>query len=74
MTVATIETADFLTTNEVASKLRMKVETIQRYCKNYEEKKTPAIHAMRFGRSFMIHKDELARFRKERKPPGRPTE
>ena len=72
--MATIETSEFLTTNEVAAKLRMKVETIQRYCKNFEEKKTPAIQAMRFGRSYMVHKDEVARFRRDRKPPGRPPE
>lgn len=73
MNVASIITKEYLTTAEAAKRLSVKAETVQRYCLNSEQGKTPAIDALRFGRSFMIHRDVLKRFRKERRPRGRPA-
>lgn len=71
--MATIETSDYLSTAEVARRAKQSVETIQRYCLNAEQGKTPAITGTRFGRSWFIHKDELARYLKEKRGPGRPS-
>lgn len=71
MTVATVDTDTLLTTRQVADALGVKVETVQRYCLNAEQDRTPALEAMRFGRSFMVTQAELNRFVKERRPPGR---
>lgn len=74
MTVATIETTDYLSTAEAARKINQPVGTVQRYCLNAEQGKTPAINGRRFGRSWFIHKDEIARYLKEKRGPGRPAD
>lgn len=73
MTLATINTDECFTTAEAAKKIGgVSPHTVTRYCLNHEEGKTPAIEAMRWGRTWLIHKDEINRFKKERRDPGRP--
>lgn len=69
----TIRITDFLTTAEAAKRLGVTTETLQKYCLNSETGGTPMIHAVRVGRSWLVPKTEVARYRKERKRPGRPA-
>lgn len=71
--MATINTADVFGTTEAARKIgRISGETVTRYCLNFVEGKTPAIKAIQVGGRWLIHKDEIVRFKKERRDPGRP--
>ena len=73
MTLATIETRDFLSCNEAAETLGLSADTIRRYCWNREAGKTPYLEAMHVGRDWLIHKSEIARYKRERNGRGRPT-
>lgn len=68
----TINTKDFLSTNEVADKLNVDVDTVRKYCANFYEGKTPAIEGLQVGRSWMIHRDTLKAFIANRRDRGRP--
>lgn len=61
----------------------IEAHTVRRYCLNYEhneqnrlkgsDRLTPEIEAIRVGRSWQIHRDEVERYRKNRKGKGRPS-
>lgn len=72
--MATIETTEYLSTAEAADRLDLDTDTVRRYCKNAEEGKTPALKGMQVGRAWLIHRNEIARYEKERRDPGRPTD
>lgn len=71
MTVATIETRDYFTCSEAGRALRLSADTIRRYLHNAKDGRTPALRGMQVGRDWLIHKTEVARYRKERKGRGR---
>jgi hypothetical protein len=73
MSVATIETSDYLTCNEAADALGLSAVSIRVYCNNAKSGKTPALKGMHVGRDWIIHKSEIARYKKERNDPGRPS-
>ena len=72
MTVATIETTEYFSTAQAAEALDLDTDTVRRYCKNGAEGKTPALDGMQVGRAWLIHRDEIKRYKKERRDPGRP--
>ena len=73
MVVATIETTDFLTCAQAAEVIGdVSADSLRRYCANAREGKTPAIQAMQVGRDWLIHRDEVARYKTERRDRGRP--
>jgi hypothetical protein len=74
MTLATIETRDFLTCGQAAVALGLSPDSIRRYCYNREKGKTPWLKAMHVGRDWLIHKSEIARYKRERVGRGRPSE
>lgn len=71
--MATIETTEYLSTAQAASMLKLDTDTIRRYCKNSQEGKTPALNGIQVGRAWLVHRDEIARYKSERKIPGRPA-
>jgi hypothetical protein len=73
MTVATIETRDYLTCAAAADILGLTADSIRRYCYNHQFGKTPSLQAMHVGRDWLIHKAEIARYKKERNGRGRPS-
>lgn len=71
--MATINTEEYIGTTDAAELIGgVSGETVTRYCLNFEEGKTPAIEAIRLGRNWFIHVDEIKRFKKARRDPGRP--
>jgi hypothetical protein len=74
MTVATIETRDYLTCAKAAEALGLSADSIRRYCYNEKVGKTPFLKAIHVGRDWLIHKSEIARYKKERVGRGRPSE
>ncbi len=66
--MATINLADYITTNDFAAKLNdgTQVDTISLYCSRGK------IEAVQIGRAWLIHKREFEKFVKMRKPRGRP--
>lgn len=71
--MATINTDEFYTTDQALKKIgNITIATLRQYCLNADKGRTPAIHAMRFGRMYLIPKSEVVRFKKERREPGRP--
>lgn len=73
MSVATIETSEYLTCVQAAEVLDLSATTIRIYCNNFKAGKTPALEGMHVGRDWIIHKNEIARYKKERNDPGRPS-
>ncbi len=71
--MATIETDEYLTCKEAARALGLSPTTIRIYCNNFELEKTPSLKGMHVGRDWIIHKTEIARYKKERNDPGRPS-
>lgn len=82
MAVPTINTANYLNTAKAAAQLEVDVDTVRRYCANYEWNlknpdhvdwpKTPEIQGVQVGRSWMIHKRTLKNFLASRNRQGRP--
>lgn len=74
MSVATIETNDYLNCNQAAKALGLSAESVRRYCNNEKDGKTPSLRGIQFseGGEWLIHKSEVARYKKERNDPGRP--
>lgn len=70
--MATIETNDYFTCSEAAEALDLSPESVRVYCNNAKKGKSPAIKGMHMGRDWLIHKVEIARYKKERNGPGRP--
>lgn len=71
--MATIETSDYLTCRQAAKALKLSAESVRRYCYNATVGKTPALDAMHVGRDWLIHKTEIARYKRERVGKGRPA-
>lgn len=67
--MANIDTEQFLTTAEAAALIGkgMRPETVQKHIARNN------IKGIKFGVSWMIHRDEVLRFIENRKPPGRPS-
>lgn len=63
-----IETSEWLDTAEAGKRLGIDADTVKRYC----NASPPRIKGTKFGRSWMIHKDEIARYSKEESTLGRP--
>jgi predicted transcriptional regulator len=72
MNVATIETRDYLTCREAAEELGLTPASVRVYCNNKENGKSPSLKGIHVGRDWIIHKSEIARYKKERNDPGRP--
>lgn len=75
MTVATIETRDYLNCGQAAAALGLSTDSIRKYCNNHLDGKSPSLIGLQFGRGgeWLIHKTEIARYKKERSGRGRPT-
>jgi hypothetical protein len=73
MSVATIDTNDYLTCVQAAKALGLSPESVRAYCNNESKGATPALKGMHVGRDWIIHKSEIARYKKERNSRGRPS-
>ena len=69
--MATIETRDWLNCAAAAEALALSADSVRVYCNNHLTGKTPALKGMQIGREWLIHKDEIARYKKERQDRGR---
>lgn len=74
MTLATIETRDYMNCGEAAELLGLSSDSVRRYCNNFKEGKTPSLKGLQIGREWLIHKSEIARYKKERNGRGRPSD
>lgn len=75
MTVATIETDDYLTTEEAAAVLGLSMDSVRRYLNNAltdDPNARPKLIGTSIGRTWLIHKDEVERYQRDRKNRGRP--
>lgn len=63
-----IETSEWLDTAEAGERLGIDADTVKRYCNASPQR----LKGVKFGRSWMIHKDEIARYSKEESSLGRP--
>ena len=63
-----IETNEWLDTAEAGKKLGLDPDSVKRYCNS----DPPRLNGVKFGRSWMIHKDEIARYSAEESQLGRP--
>lgn len=61
-----VDTENSLTTAEFAALVNTSTETIKKYCQNH------IIAGVKVGNSWIIPKSEVARFKNERRPRGRP--
>jgi len=66
MEMTSIEINDYLSTAQVAAKLSLTTDTVKKYCQSGK------IAAIKAGQSWLISKSEVARYRKNRQPAGRP--
>jgi len=72
--MAIVDTEKVYTTAEAAKKIGgLDAETVRRYCANFREGRTPAIEAVQAGKQWLIHGDEIKRFKKQRRDRGRPA-
>jgi hypothetical protein len=74
MALATIETRDYMNCGDAAVALGLSADSVRRYCNNFKEGKTPSLKGMQIGREWLIHKSEIARYKRERVGKGRPVE
>ena len=58
--------AGWLEIPEAAQVAGLKPDTLRRYCHRR------IVHAEKIGALLLVHRDELARFARERRQPGRP--
>lgn len=72
MTVATIETRDYLSCGAAAEVLGLSSDSVRRYCNNTKQGRTPSLRGIQIGREWLIHKREIARYKRERVGKGRP--
>jgi hypothetical protein len=63
-----IETKDYLNTADAAAKLGLDTDTVKRYC----NAKPPRLKGIKLGKSWLIPKAEIERYRKEESSRGRP--
>lgn len=73
MNVANIETRDYLNCGRAAEVLGLSSDSIRRYLNNAKTGKTPFLSGIQVGREWLIHKAEIARYKKERQSKGRPS-
>lgn len=64
--MATIDTATLLTTAEAAGILDLSTDSVKIYCQKGQ------IDGIKIGHIWMIPKAEVMRYKRERKPIGRP--
>lgn len=68
-----VDTEKSYTTSEAAEKIGgIDAETVRRYCANFLEGRTPAIEAVQAGKQWFISREEVKRFKKDRRDRGRP--
>lgn len=72
MNVANIETRDYVNCGRAAEVLGLSSDSIRRYLNNAKAGKTPFLSGIQVGREWLIHKAEIARYKKERQSKGRP--
>lgn len=73
MTLATIDTRDYVSCSEAADELGLSTDSVRKYCNNDKDGKTPSIKGLQIGREWLISKSEIARYKKERNGRGRPS-
>ncbi len=75
MIVPTIDTKDYFSVSQAAIRLDLSPDTLRQYIHNKSRGRTPCIKAFQFapGMSWMIHKDEVSRYKRERQEQGRPS-
>lgn len=73
MALATIETRDYLNCAAAAEALELSADSVRVYLNNAKHGRTPALEGLQVGRDWLIHKAEIARYKKERKDRGRPA-
>lgn len=73
MPVPLLNTDDYLTCADAGEKLGLSADSVRVYCNNFENGETPAIEGMKVGNQWLIHKSEVARYRKDRRLRGRPN-
>lgn len=71
--MAQIETGDYLNCGKAAKALGLSSDSVRRYLNNAKEGKSPALLGIQIGREWLIHKSEIARYKKERQSRGRPS-
>lgn len=59
---------------DAASALGLSPDSVRKYCNNFDDGKTPSLKALQLGRDWLIHKSEIARYKRERNERGRPPE
>lgn len=72
--MATIDTDDYYTTREAAAELDLSLASVRRYLNNGlsdDPSLRPKLRGTSFGRDWMIHRDEVERYKQERQPVGR---
>ena len=73
MSVATIETGDYVNCGQAAEQLGLTSDSVRRYCNNSKEGKSPSLKGIQIGREWLIHKDEITRYQNDRQGRGRPV-
>lgn len=68
MSTVTIETRDYLSTAQAANRLGVDTDTVKRYC----NARPPRLKAIKLGNAWLIHKDEIERYRRDESSRGRP--
>lgn len=74
MTLAQIETDDYYTCAEAAEELGLSPDSVRRYLNNAlsdDEKLRPKLAGISVGNGWLIHRDEIERYKQERLPKGR---
>lgn len=70
--MATIETRDYFNCSAAAELLGLTSDSVRVYLNNGRAGKSPALRGIQIGREWLIHKSEIARYKKERQGRGRP--
>lgn len=70
----TINTDDYLSCSQAGKKLGLSAASVRRYCNNFLTGGTPVLEGFQPvpGSDWLIHKDEIKRYKKERQGRGRP--
>lgn len=66
-TLSKIETEDMLTTAEFAAQIKATADIVKKYCQ-----RGAIFGAVKAGHSWLIPRDEVARFKRNRRKRGRP--
>lgn len=70
--MAVIDTKEYFTCGEAAQALVLSPASVRKYCNNAKDGKTPYLEAIQVGRDWLIHRTEIARYKRERVGKGRP--